>query len=165
MNTETLYFYPKMTEIQRLKVRYPHIEILQLSCKINCYKVELVHNHQLLIVLEDISVKVRCIFWGKFNSQLLLLSWLIQERVRFCELDTFMNIARMQLQHYFMVRVANFEPSYLSHFWIKTLSLCAHWTGNFLNFLKLPQLLSLDPFQGLLWAFYEESPFFWDTLQ
>ena len=130
MSTETLYFDQKITEILRFKVGYPHHKILHLSCKINCYKVELVHNHQLLIVLEDISVKVRCIFWGKFNSQLLLLSWLIQERVRFCELDTFMNIARMQLQHYFMVGVANFKPLYLSHFLIKIQSFCAHQTGN-----------------------------------
>ena len=58
--------------------------------------------------------------------------------------------AQMQ---YFMVRVANFEPLYLSHFWVKIQSFCAHQTGNFLNFLKLTQLLSLDPIQGLLWAF------------
>ena len=40
-------------------------KILHLSCKINCYKVKLVHNHQLLIVPEDISVKGRSIFWGE----------------------------------------------------------------------------------------------------
>ena len=47
---------------------------------------------------------------------------------------------------YFRVRVANFEPLYLKQFWVKIQSLCAYWTGNFLNFSKLTQLLSVAHF-------------------
>ena len=47
---------------------------------------------------------------------------------------------------YFRVRVANFEPSYLKQFWVKIQNFCAHWTGNFLNFSKLTQLLSVAYF-------------------
>ena len=43
--------------------------------------------------------------------------------------------------------MANFEPSYLCHFWMKMQSFCAH----FLNYSKLTQLLSLDP------CYYQES--------
>ena len=43
-------------------------------------------------------------------------------------------------------RVANFRPLYLQQFWVKLQSFCAHWTGNFLNFLKLTQHLSLAHF-------------------
>ena len=51
--------------------------------------------------------------------------------------------AQMQ---YFMMRVANFEPLYLKQFWVKMQSFCTHWTGNFLNFSKLTQILSLAHF-------------------
>ena len=51
--------------------------------------------------------------------------------------------AQMQ---YSMIRVANFEPLYLKQFWEKIQSFCAHWTGNFLNFSKLTQLLSVAKF-------------------
>ena len=42
---------------------------------------------------------------------------------------------------YTWVRVANFEPLYLRHIWVKIQSFCAHWTGNFLNFSKLTLML------------------------
>ena len=53
-----------------------------------------------------------------------------------------------------------FQPLYLSYFWVKIQSLCAHLTRKFPNFSKLTPLLSLDPFKGLLWAFYQEALFF-----
>ena len=58
--------------------------------------------------------------------------------------------AQMQ---YFMIRVANFRPLYLKQFWIKIQSFCAHWTGNFLIFSKLTQLLSVAHFLRPLGAF------------
>ena len=48
--------------------------------------------------------------------------------------------AQMQ---YSMIRVANFETLYLKQFWVKIQSFCAHWIGNFLNFSKLTQILSV----------------------
>ena len=53
-------------------------KILHLSCKINSYKTERVHNHQPLVVPEGISVRVRSISWGepKFSAQQFLLSLL-----------------------------------------------------------------------------------------
>ncbi len=57
-----------------------------------------------------------------------------------------------QVQH-FMVRVANFEPLYLRHLWVKIQSFCAHLTGNFLNFSKLTQLSSVAHFLRPLGAF------------
>ena len=65
--------------------------------------------------------------------------------------------AQMQ---YYMIRVANFEPLYLKQFWVKIQSFCAHWTGNFLNFSKLTQLLSVAHFLRPLGAFKRKSPFF-----
>ena len=58
--------------------------------------------------------------------------------------------AQMQ---YFMMRVANFESLYLKQFWVKIQSFCAHWTGNFLNFSKLTQLLSVAHFLRPLGVF------------
>ena len=58
--------------------------------------------------------------------------------------------AQMQ---YFMIRVINFMPLYLKQFWVKIQSFCAHWTGNFLNFSKLTQLLSVAYILRALGAF------------
>ena len=66
----------------------------------------------------------------------------------------FMSVKSTVQMQYFMVEVANFEPSYLSHFWTKIQSFCALWIRNFLNFSELTKLLSVDPSQGLLWAIY-----------
>ena len=76
----------------------------------------------------------------------------------------FMTIDFDAQMQYFMIRVANFRPLYLKQFWIKIQSFCAHWTRNFLNFLKLTQLLSVAHFWMPLRAFKRKSPFFWDTL-
>ena len=65
MSTETLYFYPKLLEIQRLKVGYPYQKILHLSIKINYHKVELVSYYHHLMVLKGIS---ECLARVKFIS-------------------------------------------------------------------------------------------------
>ena len=59
----------------------------------------------------------------------------------------------MQLGINIRIRVANFEPLYLRHFWVKIQSFCAHWTGNFLNLLKASRSI-----ERLI------TPFFWDNL-
>ena len=48
--------------------------------------------------------------------------------------------------HYFIARVANFEPQYLRHLWVKIQSSFAHFTGNFMNFSKLTELISVAHF-------------------
>ena len=58
----------------------------------------------------------------------------------------FMTVDFDAQRQYFMIRVANYEPVYLKHFWEKIQSFCAHWTGNLLNFSKLTQLLSVAYF-------------------
>ena len=65
-----------------------------------------------------------------------------------------------QMLKYFMMRVANFEPLYLKQFWLKIQSFCAHWTGNFLDFSKLTQLLSVAHFLRPLGAFEHKGAFF-----
>ena len=55
MSTDTLYFYPKLLEIKRLKFGYPHHKIMHLSIKINCHEIELVSYHHPLIVPKGIS--------------------------------------------------------------------------------------------------------------
>ena len=69
------------------------IKILYLSFKIKCYKVKLVHNIQRLIVPEDISVKVRCLFWGGVLF-LATFAFMVELGKAF-ELDPFMNKARV----------------------------------------------------------------------
>ena len=61
---------------------------------------------------------------------------------------------------YFMMRVANFESLYLKQFWVKIQNSCAHWTGNFLNFSKPTQLLSVAHFLRPLGAFEHKGAFF-----
>ena len=55
MSTETLYFYPKLLEIQRLKVGYPYHKILQLCIKIHQNKVELMSYYHNQMVPKGIS--------------------------------------------------------------------------------------------------------------
>ena len=66
---------------------------------------------------------------------------------------SFMTVDFDAQMQYFMIRVANFDPLYLEQFWVKRQSFCAHWTGNFLNFSKLTQLLSVANFLRPLGAF------------
>ena len=61
---------------------------------------------------------------------------------------------------YFMMRVANFNPLKLRYFCTKIKSFCAHWTGNFLNFSKLIQLLYVAHFWGPLEALEHKRAFF-----
>ena len=65
---------------------------------------------------------------------------------------------------FFSGGVAMFELVFLSLFFSKLLSFCAHWKGNFLNFPKHPQLLSVVQFWYPLQPINEDPPFFWDTL-
>ena len=57
-----------------------------------------------------------------------------------------------------------FDLNFLSCFFTKIGSFCAHWRGNFLNFPKLTLLLSLVQFWCPLWPLNKDPPFFWDIL-
>ena len=126
MSTETLYFYPKLLEIQRLKVGYPYHKILHLSIKIHCHKVELMsyyHNQMVPKGISECLLKWNLILSNPFFLGCIEKMLRLWVRHHFMEKNIFENAAWDQ---YFRVRVANFEPLYLRHFWAKIKSFCAH---------------------------------------
>ena len=90
--------------------------------------------------LQRIDFTKRNAFW---NHQVMIIGHKLNFMTTDCD-------AQMQ---YFVIRVANFRPLYLKHFWVKIQSFCAHWTGNFLSFSQLTQLLSVAHFLWPLGAF------------
>ena len=155
MSTVTFYFYPKLLEIQRLKVGYPYHEILHLSIKIHCHKIELVSYYHNQMVQKGIS---ECL-WNLILSNPFFLGcigkmlWL-WVRHHFMRKQIF---SRMPLRIIFSGECI-YEPLYLKKFLGKnTKFLCSlDW--------KFPELLPVAHFLRPLGAFKRQSPFFWDTL-
>ena len=66
--------------------------------------------------------------------------------------------------HFFLGRVAIFEPNFLSFLWVKLNNFGVYQIENFLNFSKMGLLFTLAQPNGPQWIFSTNHSFFWDTL-